>query len=185
MSTTEAAKIADMESRKGRPSLFRDEYCEQVEKLCKLGATDSDIAEFFNVTEATINNWKSKQPDFFESIRAGKILADIKVANALFDGAMDRVVIEQQAFKVKIGPHEEKVEIVEVEKVIPADFRNQQFWLKNRKSDEWRDSKDITTKGKELPAASAPIVFISADTLTDEQIEKYMKANAGPDNESL
>jgi hypothetical protein len=32
---------------RGRPSLYRDEFAEQARKLCLLGATDRDLAEFF------------------------------------------------------------------------------------------------------------------------------------------
>lgn len=141
------AKKTTSKNKEGRPTLFQEEYCEQVEKLCKLGATDAEIAEFFGVCEATVNNWKSNYPKFLESIRLGKKVADMKVANALFDGALDRVVIEKQAIKVKTGQYKEKVEIIEVEKIIPGDFRNQQFWLKNRKSDVWRDKQEMDHSG--------------------------------------
>lgn len=38
----------------GRPSKYRPELCEQGEKLCRLGATDKDLADFFEVNETTI-----------------------------------------------------------------------------------------------------------------------------------
>ena len=138
----------------GRPTEYKEEYCEQAERLCKLGATDKDLASFFDVCEATINNWKTDYPEFLESIKAGKILADVKVANNLFEGCTDRVVTEQQAFKLKTVEWKdgkkietEKIEIVELEKVIPADFRNQQFWLKNRNPERWREKTDIEHSG--------------------------------------
>ena len=47
--------------RVGRPTDYKPEYCEQATKLCKLGATDAELGDFFEVTEQTINNWKSNQ----------------------------------------------------------------------------------------------------------------------------
>ncbi len=41
-----------------RPIRFRQDYCEQVEKLCRLGATDVQLVDFFRVSERTINTWK-------------------------------------------------------------------------------------------------------------------------------
>ena len=41
-----------------QPTLFREIYIEQVYKLALLGAIDKDLADFFDVTERTINNWK-------------------------------------------------------------------------------------------------------------------------------
>ena len=47
-----------------------------------------------------------------------------------------------------------------------------------------KENTDITSKGKELKAPP-PVLFISADKLTDEQLEKYMNRDAGPDDESI
>ncbi|WP_445366188.1 hypothetical protein ACJJJB_10210 [Microbulbifer sp. ANSA001] len=52
---------------------YREEFAEKTEKLCKLGLTDKELGEFFEVTEQTINNWKNKHSEFFESIKRGKI----------------------------------------------------------------------------------------------------------------
>lgn len=147
----------------GRPSLYNEKYNEQAYKLCLLGAIDKDLADFFDVCEATINNWKTEFPDFLESIAKGKKIADMEVASALYQTTQDRIVIEQQAFKCKSVTWEdgkrvekEKVELIEVEKVIPADFRSQSFWLKNRKSDSWRDKQEIdhTTGGDKINVIS-------------------------------
>lgn len=143
----------------GRPNKYEEIFNEQAYKLCLLGATDKDLADFFLVCEATINNWKNEFPEFLESIVKGKKKADMEVANSLYQTTQDRIVIEQQAFKCKSVTWEdgkrvekEKVELVDVEKVIPADFRSQSFWLKNRKSDTWRDKQEIdhTTGGEKI-----------------------------------
>ena len=42
----------------GRPTKYKHEYAEQTYKLCLLGATDEEIANFFDVNVATINRWK-------------------------------------------------------------------------------------------------------------------------------
>lgn len=144
------AKEDEEKSNAGAPTLYKEEYNEQVTKLCLLGATDKDIADFFNVCEASVNNWKNAHPEFLESIRQGKIVADMEVANSLYKTTQDRTVIEQQAFKTKNVDwvdgkriESEVVEIVDVEKVIPADFRSQQFWLKNRRADSWKDKTEV------------------------------------------
>lgn len=144
----------------GRPTDYSPDYNEQAYKLCLLGATDKDMADFFDVTETTINNWKQEHKEFFESIRAGKTKADLEIAQSLYKSAQDKKIIEQVPFKCKEvyynneGKRVERevVQIVEVEKVVPADFRAQQFWLKNRKSDTWRDKQEVdhTTNGESI-----------------------------------
>ena len=42
----------------GRPTKYKDEYCEQAYKLCLLGATDKEMADFFQVSLSTLNLWK-------------------------------------------------------------------------------------------------------------------------------
>jgi len=158
----------------GRPTLYKEEYSGQAYKLCLLGATDKDLAEFFEVEERTINNWKKDYEEFFHSIRNGKKIADMEVATSLYQTTQDRTVIEQQAIKCKevsynrAGKRVEKetVKIVEVEKTIPADFRSQSFWLKNRKSDTWRDKTEVENTNK-----------ISFDTtnLTEEEKEQLFE----------
>jgi len=147
----------------GRPTKYREEYNEQARKLCLLGATDTDLADFFNVNADTIYEWKKVHEKFSESINEGKIFADMEVAEALYKGTRDRIVVEQQAFKIKVGQYEEKVEVVDIEKVIPADFRNQQFWLKNRSPKNWRDRQEVdhTTGGEKIKATQ--IIFTKGD----------------------
>lgn len=160
----------------GRPTLYKEVYNSQVYKLCLLGAKDKEIADFFEVCEATINNWKIEFPDFLESIRNGKKISDMEVADALFKTTQDRIVIEQQAIKCKSvfyneegkRVEEEVVKIVDVEKTIPADFRSQSFWLKNRKSDAWRDKQDIEHSGQ--------IKTTDLSSLTTEELVARAKA---------
>lgn len=122
----------------GRPTTYKEEYNEQVEKLCRLGATDIDIADFFNVTEQTINIWKNKYPDFFESIKKGKEISDIEVANSLYNRAKG---YEQETVKV-FQFQGEPVIVPVVEKVAP-DTTAAIFWLKNRRPKDWRDKKEV------------------------------------------
>jgi acyl-CoA hydrolase len=147
---------------RGRPTKYKEEYNEQAYKLCLLGATDKDLALFFEVNEDTIHEWKKVHENFSESISLGKAKADMEVAHSLYSGTKDRVVVEEQAIKVKCGRFEERVEVVKIEKVIPGDFRNQQFWLKNRKSDKWRDKAelDVNTNQVDLSKLSEEELII-------------------------
>lgn len=134
----------------GRPTDFKPEYSSQVEMLCKLGATDKQIADFFGVAESTVNNWKKKHLEFLESMRAGKDIADMMVAQKLFERATGSRVAEQIPVKVKEVKFEkgrrigeiEKVEIVTISREIPPDTVAAKFWLNNRKSDSWKEKID-------------------------------------------
>ena len=56
----------------GRPTKYKAEYAEQAAKLCALGAVDAQLADFFGVSEPTINAWKDKHPAFLKSLKESK-----------------------------------------------------------------------------------------------------------------
>ena len=128
----------------GRPAKYKEEYNEQARKLCLLGATDKELADFFNVCEATINNWKIKHPSFLESIKKGKEIADATVAEKLFHRATgyshEEVKLSQSEGKFT----DEKV----VTKHYAPDATAAIFWLKNRQPDKWRDKQEVDHSGE-------------------------------------
>ena len=46
------------------------------------------LADFFGVTEKTLNNWKHEHPRFLQSLKKGKVFSDDKVEMALYDRAI-------------------------------------------------------------------------------------------------
>lgn len=123
----------------GRPAEYRDEYAGQAAKLCNLGATDDELADFFEVHRSTIYRWKHDHPEFCDAVKVGKAVADERVIRSLYQKATGYNVTEQQAVKVKLEQFREGVEVVEVEKHMPADTTAAIFWVKNRRPEEWRD----------------------------------------------
>lgn len=143
---------ADSTALIGRPTKYKEVYNEQARKLCLLGATDAELAEFFEVNEDTVHEWKKVHPSFSESIRAGKEQADANVADRLYQRAMG---FEHDSEEIKVlntpgvGSH---VERVATRKIYPPDPTAAIFWLKNRQKDKWRDrtETDLTTKGESI-----------------------------------
>jgi hypothetical protein len=131
-----------------RPTLYNSTFNEQARKLCLLGATDKELADFFDVAESTIHLWKRDHPRFSESIKAGKIKADALVAHKLYHRAIgykhDAVKILTVADGNNQGSHVEKVPYVEH---YPPDPTSMIFWLKNRRPDLWRDKQDVELAG--------------------------------------
>ncbi|UXN34716.1 helix-turn-helix domain-containing protein [Avibacterium paragallinarum] len=121
---------------RGQPTKYKPEYVTQVEKLCLLGATDKDIANFFEVSESTLNNWKNEYPEFLESIKKGKLLADANVADSLYKRALG-----YEAPDVDIRVIENKIVETPLIKHYPPDPTSAIFWLKNRQPDKWRDKQ--------------------------------------------
>lgn len=55
-----------------RPSKYKAEFAIQAEKLCKLGATDEELADFFEVSTTTIDNWKLAHESFLGAIKRAR-----------------------------------------------------------------------------------------------------------------
>jgi hypothetical protein len=121
-----------------RPTKYKQEYNEQAFKLCLLGATDKSLADFFGVEEKTVNNWKEEHPEFLQSLKAGKEEADAKVAQKLYHRALGYSHPEDKFFI-----HEGKSVIVPFTKYYPPDATSAIFWLKNRKSEVWKDRREV------------------------------------------
>lgn len=128
----------------GRPSLYKDEYADLAYKYCLLGATDEELAVFFEVDEATINRWKKDKIEFCESIKRGKNIADGNVADRLYQRAMGFEHPDEEIKVVSQGPGMgSAIERVAVTKVYPPDTTAAIFWLKNRQSKKWREKSEV------------------------------------------
>jgi hypothetical protein len=161
----------------GRPTKYSEAYPEQARKLCLLGATDEEMADFFDVCVATITTWKHEHPEFLASIKSGKVEADAHLAEKLYSRAQGAEWEEEQAFKVKIGSHEEKVEIVTVKRAAPPDTTALIFWLKNRKPTRWRDRQEVDVNVNGLAATArdedlAAIAFASGSVVSSPEDDK-------------
>lgn len=118
----------------GRPSAFKDEFCQQATNLCLLGATDDDLAKFFGFDERTINRWKVDHPEFGRALKAGKEGADANIGNSLYQRAIG-YSHDSEEIKVVEGA----IVRVPITKQYPPDTTAMIFWLKNRRPDLWRD----------------------------------------------
>lgn len=122
---------------RGRPTEYREEYCAQAQKLAKLGATDRDLAEFFDVSIRTIERWRVQHEDFCRSTQLGKAEADARVEKSLYHRAVGYTFETEKIFH-------NKGEIVRAQTLehVPPDTAAAFIWLKNRKPEEWRDRMD-------------------------------------------
>lgn len=132
---------------RGVKSTYKPEYAEQARKLCLLGATDKDLADFFGCNEATINNWKTRHPDFLESIKKGKDIADGEVADRLYRRAMGYSHEDEDIRTISIGDGMSEIIKTPTVKHYPPDTAAAIFWLKNRQKGKWRDKQEVEQSG--------------------------------------
>lgn len=133
-----------------RPTKYKEEYVTQVEKLCRLGATDIEVADFLEVDVRTLYRWKGEHEEFCQALKAGKEISDERVERSLFSRATgyehDEVDIRVVAGELVQTP---------IRKFYPPDTTAAIFWLKNRKPNDWRDKTETEHSGNVTIQASA------------------------------
>lgn len=130
----------------GRPTKYDPKYDKQAYKLCLLGSTDKGLADFFEVEEQTINNWKKDYPSFFESLKAGKQIADGKVAESLYKRANG---YKHKDIDIKVA--DGMIVQTPIIKSYPPDTTACIFWLKNRQPSLWRDKQELDLGDNPIP----------------------------------
>lgn len=131
----------------GRPSKYNpDVHVKQAYELALLGLTDAEMAAVFDVSEQTLNAWKQAHPEFLESLKMGKDLADATVADRLYKRATG---YEHKAVKIVADAKTGMDHTVEYIERYPPDTTACIFWLKNRQRAKWRDrvENDTTING--------------------------------------
>jgi len=136
----------------GRPTDYDPAFVEQAAKLCALGATDYELADFFQVDTRTIYRWKNEHEEFCQAVIAGKESADARVERSLYNRAVgytfeSEKVFQSQGAIIRTGILEH----------VPPDPAAAMNWLKNRQPDKWRDKHDHTLTG----ADGGPVQFVT------------------------
>lgn len=123
----------------GRPTKYKPEYVEQATKLCLLGATDDQLADFFKVAISTIYQWRIVHPEFSDAQKDAKAVADARVERSLYQRAIGyeadavKIFMPSGATEPVYAPYRERV---------APDTTAMIFWLKNRRPAEWRDKQE-------------------------------------------
>lgn len=127
-----------------RPTKFKPEYVKQAEKLCALGATDLEIADFLEVDVRTIYRWKGENDAFCQALKVGKDIADERVERSLFARANG---YEHDEVDIRVVGG--SIVKTDIRKFYPPDTTAAIFWLKNRRPKEWREAKSVELTGAE------------------------------------
>jgi hypothetical protein len=121
--------------RRGRKPKYRKEFAAIAKAMCKLGATDYDLAQEFEVATSTIWRWCSKYPEFCSAIKVEKASFDDRVERSLAQRALGYSYHAEKPFQYR-------GEVMKVQYVehVPPDVAAAKFWLLNRRRAQWSDT---------------------------------------------
>lgn len=88
-----------------------------LEGWARDGLTDEQIAKNMGIRRSTLADWKKKYSDISDTLKKGKEVVDYEVENAL------------------------------LAKALSGDTTAIIFWLKNRRSQTWRDKQNVEMSG--------------------------------------
>lgn len=115
----------------------------QIEGWARDGLTNEQIAHNIGVTGRTFCKWAGRFESISSALKKGKAPVDIEVENALLKRALGYDAEETVTEIYKEADGKEKQHIRKIRRHIPGDTTAMIFWLKNRRSDRWRNSEKL------------------------------------------
>lgn len=123
-----------------RPSKYIDEYAKRAQKLAELGATDQEMADFFEIDVRTLYRWKHDHAEFCQALKMGKEIADERVERSLYQRAIG---YEQDEVKIFMPANAAQPVYAPFRAKVAPDVTAAIFWLKNRRGEQWRDKSEV------------------------------------------
>jgi len=180
----------------GAPSKYREEYARMAYVACSTGGfTDKNLADLFDVSRRTIDNWKHEHIEFLRTIKAAKNEFDSEVVEKAFlkrcTGFYYNEATREPVTVDEIDP--ETGDLVKVSKMIVTkrvrkhvvpDAKGCMDWLTNRAPDRWKKSKHVEITGQDAgPVRTESMVAVPSGPMSIEQWEKEVTAARKHDKE--
>jgi len=148
----------------GRPTKYRPgTHLAKVEEALGRGLTLSEAAGVLGISRSTLKEWVAKYPEFSEAVTRGNSVADELVVRSLYTRAVGYGYTQTQDTEIHTpvtvkekGKDGATVEVestrvatksVVQEIIVPGDVPAQQFWLKNRAPEQWREKQHMEHGG--------------------------------------
>ncbi|MEG3152398.1 hypothetical protein U1769_21140 [Sphingomonas sp. ZT3P38] len=120
--------------------IYKPKFADEARMMCRLGATDEELAQHFDVRVRTIYRWRNKYQDFAEAVVIGKEFADDRVERALYSRAVGCSVQRTKVFKTAADPDPVYATYMDH---LPPDTQAALHWLRVRRPKRWGVRKDV------------------------------------------
>ena len=145
-----AAPKGDGRSKRGKyTEWLTEDGLGKLEAWRRNGLTKEEVAHNIGCSLSTLKDWEKKYPAISAALSRGREEADMIVENSLFKTANGYTVRLAKTIKLRKTEFNEETgrKVREEEYLadgfeemhVPANERAQEFWLKNRKPEVWRD----------------------------------------------
>lgn len=129
-------------SKPADPSVITNDMCDQVEKLCQLGMSDAELADFFSVSEKTIGDWYLDHAGFRAAVIEGRAMQTARVADAMYQRALGFSYTEEKSHVI-----DGEIQTVSLRKQALPDVGAQARILAAHRPDTWGNKQVNTLQG--------------------------------------
>lgn len=123
---------------------YTPEHAEQALKLCRMGATNAVLADFFDVSMRTIWMWSATHEEFQAALKEGREAFDDMVERSLAQRAIGYDYVTEKVFNAN-----GEVLRAETREHVPADVGAAKHWLGLRRKEQWASPDKIELTGKD------------------------------------
>lgn len=125
-------------AKRGQPTKYDVALIPIVQALVARGLTNYEIAETLNIDEKTLRNWRIKHEEFSAALQRSKELHDAQIEATL--------IMKANGFERKVQKATASGKVVTVTEYFPPSDSAIQFWLRNRKPEQYREQRDVNVK---------------------------------------
>ena len=119
-------------------------YLERIKLWVAKGATCQEIADKLHISRESLNQYKSKYPDVYDALMAPRGAVDDEVEAALYKRCTGYDYEEVTRWQT-IGRGGDLMWLEKrTTKHLPPDPSSIQFWLTNRRRNEWKRMPEVT-----------------------------------------
>lgn len=113
---------------------------EEIKDYAKEGCTLEQIAGRLMISKSTLYNWTKKYPEVKDVILEGNRVADDRVEQSLYEMCFSHT---EREITVEQDPTGAVLKQVIRTKYIPANVQAIQYWLQNRRRDDWKSHQSL------------------------------------------
>ena len=139
---------------------------EEIKEYAREGCTLEQIASRLMVNRSTLYKWSRKFPEVNDVIREGNRVADDRVEESLYDMCFPH---EEREIIIEKDPQTNQVikQVIRT-KHVPANFQAIQYWLQNRRRDDWKSHQSLEFHG----SSTIPVQIVyDLDTKEKPQLD--------------
>lgn len=147
----------EMSNPVGRPSSYSIDVANKILHFTSLGFGIYLVSKKVGVPERTLRRWLASNAEFREALDAARNICDDRMVRTLYEKASGYTIRAVRMFM-----YEGQILSQEYDEHIPPDARLIEFWLKNRRPNEWREKQSVEhlgTDGKPIEPVQVVITL--------------------------